>query len=48
MPEEVPKESTKSINRYLDLGKIVKTEQTQTSTTSKKIIKTSVSKLLNS
>ncbi|CAD8199575.1 unnamed protein product [Paramecium pentaurelia] len=48
MPEEIPKESTKSIKRYLDLGKIVKTEQTQTSATSKKIIKTSASKLLNS
>ncbi|CAD8188223.1 unnamed protein product [Paramecium pentaurelia] len=48
MPEEFHKESSKTINRYLDLGKIVKTEQTQTSITSKRIIKASASKLLNS
>ncbi|CAK84509.1 unnamed protein product (macronuclear) [Paramecium tetraurelia] len=48
MPEEFQKESSKTTNRYLDLGKIVKTEQTQATVTSKRIIKTSASKLLNS
>ncbi|CAD8101853.1 unnamed protein product [Paramecium sonneborni] len=46
--EEFPKNSSKSNNQFLDLGKIVKTEQTQTSVTSKRIFKPSASKLLNS